>query len=110
MSCSSGIRPLVITGLSAIRQVTPSGLVAIDTTGVVQVCGSLLLNTAQNSWRDSIHCTSRCQGKSPSSSSVTGTGADQATPSAERRSSTVVASAPQPDTPAFTDHMSHSPG
>src|SRR5213592_2084886 len=110
MSANWGTRPLAITGWSSTRQLTPSELVARNTAGVVHVPGVLPLYTAQNSSRLGIHCTSMCQAEYPGSARLTVAGAAQWMPSVERRSSTVVAAAPQPTVPASTDHIHQSSG
>src|SRR6266581_1573582 len=102
MSCSAKVAPLASTGCCTALQARPSPLAAMKTAGVVQPPALLALYTAQNAVRLGIHCTSMCHGQNPGSARLTATGSPHVSPSAERRTSTVVVAAPQPDTPAFT--------
>src|SRR5918995_2799088 len=108
MSWNSGMRPFEITGRPTTVHATPSGLRAMKMAGVVQPMLVLALKIAQNSFRLGIHCTSRCQGQRAGAGRSSGSGSDQCLPSLERRSSTWVDDAPQPEGPEFTAHMYHS--
>src|SRR5262245_56666622 len=90
MSASSGIAPRRRMGAGYVFHDMPSALVARKSASVVHEPGNLPLNSAQYSWRDGSHCTSRCQGYTPGCVRVTVVGEVHTNPSADRRTSTVV--------------------